>query len=150
MAKANPETDSLDEFLSNISEDGTHLCVIDTISSSVSKKDGQTWIIVKYTVTDETSAIDGEDLQEFFKDFSHVTLADYNEMTAKDKRDVRDSKQRLRSRLISLGVPEDQLNGFKDYDSLVGTQAHVTVETSIGSGGRKFVNIRDVSLLGDD
>jgi len=145
MAKA-AETDSLDEFLSNISEDGTHLCTVDTITSSVSKKDGTNWIIIKFTVTDDTSAIDGEDLQEFFKDFSHITLADYNEMAAKDKREVRDAKQRLRARLISLGVPENQLNGFKDYDSLMGKQAHVTVETSIGNGGRKFVNIRDVAL----
>jgi hypothetical protein len=141
------QANSLDEFLAGITEDGTHRCVVDSITSSVSKNSGRAWIVFKYTVIDEQSAIEGEDLQEFFEDFSHVTLADYNEMAAADKRKVRDSKRRLRERLMSLDVPESDTIEFKDYDQLQGTEVDVTVETSIGNGGRKYVNIRNVELV---
>lgn len=138
--------DSLDEFLANISEDGTHTCVVDTVSSSHSKKTDRDWIVIKYVVTDPSSDIDGEDLQEFFEDFNRVSLSDYNDMPAQAKRNIRDVKARWRERLISLGVAENDVSGYTRYDELMGREVFVEVETSIGNNGRKYVNIRGVSL----
>lgn len=151
MAKsATAEVDSLDEFLANISEDGTHVCIVDTVSSSQSKKDGRDWIIITYVVNDENSDIDGEDIQEFIENFTHVTLADYNSMSAGDKRKVREAKRRLRDRLLTLGVAENEVSGFKDFDLLMGREVNVTVETSIASSGKKYINIRNVELTDND
>jgi Protein of unknown function (DUF669) len=155
MAKASSadtttQTDSLDEFLAGVSEDGTHRCVVDSVSTSTSKTSGRDWIVFKYTVTDPSSDVDGEDFQEFFENFGHVTLGDYNEMSSHDKRKVREAKRRLRERLMTLGVAEGETSGFKDYDSLMGRDVNVTVETSIGNGGRKFINIRNVELYDEE
>lgn len=142
--------DSLDEFLATLSEnkDGTHVAVVDTIADSTSQNNGDAWTVITFTVTDEENPIDGEEFQEFFRDFSHLTVPEYHELPATEKKKVRDTKERWRERLISLGVPTEKLNGFKDYQSLTGTRVNLTIETS-HSKGRKFHNIRNVELVND-
>lgn len=139
--------DSLNEFLANISEDGTHACVVDKASTSVSQATGRSWVVFTYTVTDEFNELDGEEFQEFIEDFSHVTLEEYKEMTGQDKKKLREAKQRLKERLVTLGIPEEDAAGFTRYEILIGKNVSVTIETSVSAVGRKFVNIRNVSLM---
>jgi len=143
-------TDSLDDFLATLSEskDGTHRAVVDTIQDSTSQTNGKAWTVITFTVSDEENPIDGEEFQEFFEDFSHLTVDEYQELAAPDKKKVRDTKERWRERLITLGVPENKLSGFKEYQSLVGTAVDITIETS-HSKGRKFHNIKNVALVSE-
>lgn len=150
VEKTETQTDSLDDFLANVDEDGTHLAVVESVSSSTSKKSGKNWLVFKYLVNDPASAVDGEDFDEFIEDFSHVTLSDYNTMTGADKRRVREEKRRLRERLLTLGVAENEVAGYNDWNALTGREVSVTVETSIGSNGRKYTNIRSVELVTEE
>lgn len=149
MGKVNQTAtvDSLDEFLANVSEDGTHECVVDKVNKSTSQQNGRSWIVFVYAVVDPNNDLDGEEFQEFFEDFSHVTIDEYKEMIGADKRKVRDAKTNLRKRLLSLGLSEDEVSGFNKYENLYGKNVNITVETSVNSTGKKFVNIRNVELV---
>lgn len=147
--------DSLESFVAGINEDGTHLCILDSIGSNESQRDGRKWIIFNYEVIDENSDIEGEELREFYEDFSHLTVDEFKMLPPADKRKVRMAIRRKRDRLESLGVPEENLDGFDDYESLRGLRVHVVVETSTGTkkdpeSGKdmktKYTNIRNVSL----
>lgn len=143
--------DSLDEFLATLSasKDGTHRAVVDTVADSTSQNNGKAWTVITFTVTDEENPIDGEEFMEFFEDFSHLSIAEYNELPATEKKKVRDTKERWRNRLTSLGVAQESLSNFKAYQTLVGTQVDITIETTNGKDDRKFHNIRNVALVTD-
>lgn len=138
--------DSLDDFLADVSEDGTHACVVDKVNQSTSQQNGRAWIVFVYTVVDPNNDLEGEEFQEFFENFSHVTLDEYREMTGSDKKRVREEKAKLKNRLLSLGLSEDETKGFKAFETLYGKNVDVTVETSVNGSGRKFVNVRGVVL----
>jgi hypothetical protein len=149
-------SDSLEEFMSEVSEDGTHECIVDSISLNPSQKDGRVWLVIRYEVDDENSDINGEELTEMMQDFSHLKKSDLVDMTPKDKSNARKTIRRKHERLESLGVAEVNLSDFKDWDSLAGTRVKVTVENSVvekkdPETGKKikktYSNIKDVSLI---
>lgn len=148
-------SDSLEEFLAGVSEDGTHECIVDGVSLNPSQKDGRVWLVFHYEVDDENSDIDGEELTEMMQDFSHLTKDDLKDMTPKDRSNARKAIRRKHERLESLGVAEDNLSDFKDWDSLAGARVKVTVETSTSTkkdpetgntSKQKYVNVRSVTL----
>lgn len=142
---------SLEEFLDTIEEDGTHECVIDKVSIAVSKKDQRAWCIFTYVVDNEDSDLDGEEFREMFQDFSHFSVEDFKELSGKEKTDAKRNIRRKKERLASLGVPEDSLNGFEDWESLAGKRVEVTIETSTSTkddgSSRKFTNVKNVRLI---
>lgn len=139
-------SDSLEEFLEGIEEDGTHECVVDAVAENISKKDGRVWRTFKYVVMDEGSDLEGEEFTEMIQDFSHLTVEDYKELSGEDKRKAKFAIRRKRERLESLGIPEGSVQGFNDWQSLVGKNVNVTIETSSGEKG-KFTNVRAVELI---
>lgn len=148
-------SDSLEDFLAGVSEDGTHECIVDTISLNPSQKDGRVWLVINYEVDDDNSEIDGEQITEMMQDFSHLTKDDLKDMTPKDKSNARKTIRRKHERLESLGVPESSLSDFSDWDSLKGARVKVTVETSTSTkkdpetgntSKQQYVNVRSVVL----
>lgn len=147
--------DSLEDFLANVSEDGTHECIVDSVSLNPSNKDGRVWLVFRYEVDDENSPINGEELTEMVQDFSHLKMEDLRELTPADRSQARKAVRRKRDRLIDLGVPEEKLDGFSDWDSIAGARVSVTVETSTSSkkdeNGNtvktKYVNVKNVYLI---
>jgi hypothetical protein len=136
-------SDSLEDFLNNITEDGTHECVLDAVSLNPSNKDGRVWLVFRHEVEDENSDINGEEITEMMQDFSHLTTDDLKDMAPKDRANARKSIRRKYDRLASLGVPEDKLSGFNDWTSLRGIRSKLTVEkTSSG-----FLNIKNLELI---
>jgi hypothetical protein len=148
-------TDSLEEFLAGIDEEGTHECIVDNVQLVTSSKDGRVWSVFKYVVEDENSDINGEELSEMYQDFSHLKKDDLKDFTASERTAMRRAVRRKQERLESLGVSEDKLNNFSDWDSLAGLRVSVVVEVSSSTkedeNGRpvktKYVNVRSVTLL---
>lgn len=134
--------DSLDDFLDGVSVEGTHRCVVDKVSQITSKSSNKKYIRVVFTVMDETSDVDGEEFTDMIPDVTSTTMDQYNEMTGSEKSQVRAARTRLRDRLMSLGVPESQLKGFKDFKSIQGRELMVTVEPN-----GQYVNIRNVEII---
>lgn len=139
-------SDSLEEFLEGIEEDGTHGCVVDAVAENISKKDGRVWRTFSYVCMDEGSDLEGEEFREMIQDFSHLSVDDFKALPADERRKVKFAIRRKRERLESLGVPEEAVQGFNDWQSLVGKDVNVTIETSSGEKG-KFTNIRAVELI---
>lgn len=149
-------SDSLESFLANIKEDGTHECILDSISLNPSQKDGRVWLVFRYEVDDPNSEINGEEITEMFQDFSHLKKSDLADMDAADRTNARRAIRRKRERLESLGVEELKLDGFDDYDSLCGARVAVTVKTSESkkrdpeTGAERkqtYTNIQNVRLI---
>lgn len=149
-------TDSLEEFLAGIDEEGTHECVVIDAQLVVSSKNQKVWCIFKYLVDDEGSDINGEELAEMIQDFSHLKKEDLKDISPSDRKDMRRAVRNKHKRLESLGVPEDQLTDFKDWDSLCGKRVSVVVETWSSTKedpetGRpvksKGTNVKSVTLL---
>lgn len=149
-------SDSLEEFMAGIDEEGTHECIVDSAQLVVSSKDQRVWCVFTYVVDDENSDINGEELKEMIQDFSHLKKEDLKDCTAQERTAMRRTIRKKHERLESLGVTEDKLNNFTDWDDLAGRRVSVIVEVSQSTKedpetGRpvkqKFVNVRSVILL---
>lgn len=148
-------SDSLEEFLANTDEEGTHTCVIDSVEL-INGKDGRVWFKFGYVVDDEANELDGEEFVEMFQDFSHLKKEEFKDLSPKDRSNARRAVRNKHNRLMSLGVAEDKIPNFKDFDSLVGKQVSVVVETwskdkedpETGQMTKsKGINIKSVVLL---
>lgn len=148
-------SDSLEEFLANTDEEGTHTCIVDS-AELITGKDGRVWCKFGYVVDDETNELDGEEFTEMFQDFSHLTKDEFKNLNAEDKSNARRSFRRKQGRLMSLGVPEDKTTNFEKWPSLIGKNVSVVVETWTRTKNNpdtgheetsKGINIKSVTLL---
>lgn len=148
-------SDSLEEFLANTDEEGTHSCVIDN-AQTFNGKDGRVWFKIGYVVDDEANELDGEEFAEMFQDFSHVKRDEFKDLSTQDRSNARRAVRNKHNRLMSLGVAEEKIPNFKDFDSLIGKNVSVVVETwskdkedpETGNMTKsKGINIKSVTLL---
>jgi len=147
-------SDSLEAFLANTDEEGTHTCVVDSCEL-INGKDGRVWFKISYVVDDENNDLDGEEFTEMFQDFGHLKKEDFRELSSEERSRARRSVRAKHNRLMSLGVPENKITNFDDFDSLVGKQVSVVVETwsrtRTNDAGRevtqKGINIKSVELI---
>ena len=120
----------------------TYRCVL-TELNRVAKKDGSgEGLSFKWVIEDEDSEYNGNQIQDWKNIYPEVTEA---EVTP----EIRKDSARLKSRLIELGLSEDEMNNLLDnLDEYVGTVAYVTVTetTDRRDPTKKYTNIQKVSV----
>lgn len=148
-------SDSLEDFLANTDEEGTHECVVDN-AAHFTGKDGRVWFKIGYVVDDEANELDGEEFAEMFQDFSHLNRDEFKDLSTQDRSNARRAVRNKHNRLMSLGIAEKKIPNFKDFGSLIGKRVSVVVETwsktkedpetghEVTSKG---INIKSVTLL---
>ncbi len=114
-------SDDLEGVVPELLADDTYLCEITEATRNTSKKDGRQWANIEWTV------LEGPYAEETFSEVYRVaTKEEYEAADPKERKDIREARQKRRDRLVSLGVSQDELNTVKLSD-ILGIKAYVTV-----------------------
>lgn len=128
----NDFSDDLGDVIPDALVTDTYLCNLEEVKRITAKDD------VKYNVFEweviQEGAYEGETFSEMYR---HATLAEYTAADKQTQRDIREARRKFQARLISLGVPENEMSTVKP-SSLVGIKAHVTVNVKPRTKGPGF------------
>ena len=123
-------------------DDGTYLSVLTEVKAVQRNSDGQHGLAFKFSITEEDSEFEGNTLNAWKNFYPDLTEDDF---TPEVKKDL----SRLKGFLLSLGVPEEDLNEFaENTDQYIGTEYYVTVKNTVDSKdpSKKYRNITSVRL----
>lgn len=109
--------------------DNTYDCYLTDVKVAPTKNGDKTGMTLIYTIDD--GAHKGKQIQEWRR------IPDAAHPQEDDER----AKSYLKSRMLSLGVPENRINSVT-ADDLIGAHVHVTVKNSNG-----YTNVRKVALV---
>jgi hypothetical protein len=144
----------LASFLDNVDESGVHKARVQNIRYSPGR-DGRNWVIFKFLVSDAGNPIDGAEFERWIRDYSHLSMSDYNMLTGEEKRDVRRSNQLLLSTLMEIGLSEDDAKEVRSNPKsetrkqLIGELVWIEVSVT-ASSGRVYKNIRKIQKFVED
>jgi hypothetical protein len=130
------EFDSFSDDLGDVIPDAlvtdTYLCNLEEVKR-IEAKDKVKYNVFEWEVIQE-GVYEGETFSEMYR---HATLAEYSIADKKEQREIREARRKFQARLISLGVPENEMGTVKP-SSLVGLKAHVTVNVKPRTKGPGF------------
>lgn len=152
--------DDLDDVIDNADENGVHTCVFRGIKTRDNDAQGRNWIFFEFEVADVDDFFDKEVYSEWVRNYSHVTLDDFNNvLTPQEKQEVKRAKKRLLDFLLSLGFSETEAKSIrkdpkeseylKDRDM---DQYRVTIAVTGGgdNGRREYKNIKAIQRVVED
>jgi hypothetical protein len=111
----------------------TYLCNLEELKRITSKENSRTYFVFEWEVIQEGD-FEGETFSEMYRS---ATLAEYSAADKKEQREIREARRKFRARLISLGVPENEISTVKP-SSLEGKIAHVTISVKPRTKGPGF------------
>lgn len=123
-------------------DDGTYLSVLTEVKFVTRSGDGGHGIAMKWTITEDDSEFEGNTLNDWKTYYPELTESD---LTSDIKKDL----SRLKARLLSIGVPEEDLNAFEENaQDYIGTEAYVTVKNTADTKdpSKKYRNITYIRL----
>jgi hypothetical protein len=146
--------DDLDRYLDNIKVEGLHLAEVSAIRFQ-NGKDGRNWDIIKFEVIDSDSPIHGEEFERWVQDFSHLSVADYQSLSGRDKAAVRTARKRWYDNLRAIGYTHEEAQEIRrDPKSELCTEAkgrQVRIEVQVReNNGNEFRNITKIMPVADD
>lgn len=128
--------DSFSDDLGDVIPDAlitdTYFCNLEEVKR-IESKDKTKYNVFEWEVIQE-GAYEGETFSEMYR---HATLAEYQAADKKEQREIREARRKFQARLISLGVPENEMTTVKP-SSLVGIKAHVVVNVKPRTNGPGF------------
>lgn len=143
---------NMDRSKIEIDLNGTYLCEW-SIETFV-RKDDELADNVKltWTVADDSTDAYGIERQEWFRAYPRYDEETYEALPASSddnkvvtKAQIRDQLEKLKARLLSLGISEDEIDADdfdpEDYEGM----ADVLFRTSVDNNGRKWVNVNKIT-----
>lgn len=131
------EFDSFGDDLADVIPDAlitdTYLSQLEELKLITSKENAKKYYVFEWEVIQEGS-YEGETFSEMYR---KATLEEYQKAEKKEQREIREARRKFLARLISLGVPENEIATVKP-SSLVGKMAHVTVTVKPRTKGPGF------------
>lgn len=123
----------------------TYQCVLSEFDIVQSKSGEKTGLTMKWVIEDEDSEYVGNSISDWKTIYPGITA---DEVTPEIKKDL----ARLKSRLLEMGIPEDDMNNLTDEDvrsNYVGMVAFVEVtETKDKNDPDKtYTNVRKIRAL---
>jgi|ERR1044071_1444117 hypothetical protein len=151
---SNDAMNDLASFLDNVDENGVHRAKVQNIRYSQGR-DGRNWLIFKFVVSDPDSPIDGEEFERWIRDYSHLSMSDYNMLTGDEKKDVRRTNSLMLATLTDLGFSEDEAKEVRSNPKselrkqVVNEMVWIEVSVS-NSSGRIYKNVRKIQKFVED
>lgn len=148
---------NMDRSKIEIELNGTYLC--EWSIETFKRKDDELADNVKltWTVADDESDAYGIERQEWFRAYPRYTEEDYEALPSSSddnkvvtKQQIRDNLEKLKARLLSLGIPEIEIDADEFDPSDHEGMAEVLFRTSTDSSGRKWVNINKIEPVKTD